>query len=297
MKTESTINKFLTRILFKFSKWIPDKLYISIQNRIMLGKAVDWHNPQLFSDKVQYLKLYNRIPLYTALVDKVVVKEYVAGLIGKQYIIPTLGVYTKAEEIDWNALPEQFVLKCNHDGGSNSVVLCRDKFALDKFAVKKKLNGRLRINNYWHTKEWPYKNIEPCILAEEMLQTSLGVTPKDYKFYCFNGEPKLVLVISGRDTNLQYCYFDMDFNVMPMMDKGMKLPEVKPTKPKNFEKMVELVRKLCVGMPYVRLDLYNIDGNIYFSEYTFYSAGGFELFEPYKWNITLGEWIDITNVR
>lgn len=297
MKTESVIQQYLMKVLFKFSRLIPDKLYISIQNRMILGKAVDWHNPQLFSDKVQYLKLYNRIPLYTTLVDKVAVKDYVSNLIGKQYIIPTLGVYTKADEIDWNALPEQFVLKCNHDGGSNSVVLCKNKLMLDKAAVNKKLSRRLRINNYWHTKEWPYKNVKPCIIAEEMLQTSSGSVPEDYKFYCFNGEPKLVLVITGRGINLQYCYFDMDFNIVPIMDKGMEFPKITPLKPKNFEKMIELVRKLCVDIPYVRLDLYNINGNIFFSEYTFYSGGGFELFDPYKWNIVLGDWIDITNIR
>lgn len=149
------------RVLFKLSKWIPDKWYISIQNRLILGKAIDWHHPQLFSDKIQYLKLYNRIPLYTTLVDKVAVKAYVADLIGKQYVIPTLGVYTKAEDIDWGALPEQFVLKCNHDGGSNSVVLCKNKAKMDRVSVSKKLNNRLNINNYWHTKEWPYKLENP----------------------------------------------------------------------------------------------------------------------------------------
>lgn len=297
MKIKFNINHYFIKVLFKFSRWVPDKPYISIQNRIMLGRTINWRKPQLFSDKMQWLKLYDRNPFYTILVDKVAVKEYVAKLIGRQYIIPTLGVYAKGEDIDWDALPNQFVLKCNHDAGSNSVVLCNDKTTLDKLVIIKKLNNRLRINNYWHTKEWPYKNVKPCILAEKMLQTPIGTVPEDYKFYCFNGEPRFLLVIKGRGVNLQYCYFDMNFNLMPIMDKGMEFPSEIPTKPRNFEKMVEMVRKLCAEIPHVRIDLYNIDGNIFFGEYTFYSAGGFESFEPYKWNLTFGNWIDITNIR
>ncbi len=273
----------------KISRIFTDVLYIKLKYRAIFGKKLNLINPKTYNEKLQWLKLYDRKPLYTTLVDKYAVKQYIAEKIGEEYIIPTLGVWDRFDDIDFDKLPNRFVLKCTHDSGG--LVICKDKSKLDIPAAKKKIEKSLKRNYYYVCREWPYKNIKPKIIAETFLENKMGQLP-DYKFYCCNGEPKAMLIATDRSTDVKFDTYDMDFNYLPMIT-GHAHANKRPEKPQGFEKMKELARQLSQGFTHVRVDFYDVEGKVYFGEMTFSPCGGFKLFDPEEWDETFGSWIEL----
>ena len=287
-------NRELRLKLIRLLSFIPDKPYIKMVYKIKTGKRLNLKNPQTFNEKLNWLKLHGKREEYTDLADKLKAREYISKTLSPDYLFPLLGVWDSFEEIDFDALPESFVLKCNHDSGSVKIIT--DKEKADKKALARFFNGRLSINPYYLGREYPYKNIKPKIIAEKLMKSSDGKGIRDYKFFCFNGEPKLMYVASDRETDVKFDFFDMDFNHLNMQNTHPNAETV-PQKPQNFEKMKELCGLLTKGKPFIRLDLYEIDSKIYFSEFTFFHVGGFYEFYPEEWNKKLGDLIDISNIK
>lgn len=277
-------------LLNRFGTCLPDKTFLKLKFRLEMGYPLNLRNPRTYNEKLQWLKLYDRRPEYTMMVDKVKAKEYVASVIGEEYIIPTLGVWERAEDVDFDSLPDKFVIKCNHNSGLG-MYICRDKSKMDVEAVRKELSKGLKQNYYLHGREWPYKNVPRRIIAEQLLDTSSGEELKDYKFYCFDGVPKVMLISHGRfQGETCFDYFDMDFNLLPFQQGGPN-SGLKYEKPKNFELMKELASKLSKGIPHVRIDLYDHHGKVYFGEFTFFDSSGYAPFNPKKWDDIFGDWI------
>ena len=271
---------------------IPDKLYLQMLYRRVLDKKLDLKTPKTFNEKLQWLKLYDRRPDYTIMVDKYAVKQYVADIIGEEYIIPTLGVWDRPEEIDWNKLPEQFVLKCTHDSGG--LVICRNKSQLDKSMALKKLDDSLKCDYYKVGREWPYKNVPRRIIAEKYIGEDSSIDLKDYKFFCFNGKVKCFKVDFNRYTNHKANYYDINYRVMPFGETACP-PDFKEKIciPENISDMIRLAEKLSVGCSFIRADFYNINGRIYFGEITLYPASGFGSFTLDEVDYTLGSWMEL----
>ena len=286
-------NKLGLAILTHFGTWLPDALYLRIMFRLRMGYGLDLKTPRTFNEKLQWLKLYNRRPEYTRMVDKYEAKKVAETILGKDYIIPTLGVWERFDDIDFGALPERFVLKTTNGGGGGGVVICRDKNKLDMAACAERLNASLRASIYRHLKEWPYKDVKPRILAERFMVDENGEM-RDYKFYCFNGEPKVFLVASERFSGHRtyFDYFDMDGNHLPFTQGGQNNPAT-PSLPPTFNEMKRVARQLSQGIPHVRIDLYSVDGKVYFGEYTFFDSSGFEKFTPEEWDAIFGGWLTL----
>lgn len=285
----------LISLTIKFYWLFSDATYLKIRYYLCFGKWLDLKNPQTFSEKLQWLKLYNRRPEYTIMVDKYAVKDYVKSIIGEEYIIPTLGVWDKPEDIDFNTLPDKFVLKTTHGGGGGGVVICKNKANLNKQETFSKLNQSLKNDIWKKLKEWPYKNVRKRIIAEEYIEDENSVVIRDYKFYCFSGKVEYLMIANGRFSQVKtFDYFDRNFNRLPFAQGG-KTSNLIFDKPKAFDKMLECAEKLSSGIPHVRVDLYNIDGNIYFGELTFFDASGFEPFEPEEWDYRFGKLIKLPN--
>ena len=268
--------------------WMNDELYLKIAYWIKMGKKLHLNPPVTFNEKLQWLKLHDRKPEYTTMVDKYEAKKWVAERIGEEYIIPTLGVWNHFDEIDFDKLPNQFVLKCTHDSGG--LVICRDKEKLDKKAARTKLENCLKHNFFWGQREWPYKNVKPRILAEEMVD----MNPVDYKWICLKGEPKVLCMCMDRQKgDLTFNYYDMNFNLLPFewVHPNIKTGVVK--RPENFDEMKKLAQKLSKGIPEVRVDFYDINGQVYFGELTFYHQSGFAHIHPHEWETELGNWITL----
>ena len=255
------------------------------------NKKLDLVNPKTYNEKLQWLKLYDRRSVYTTMVDKYAAKEYVANIIGEEYIIPTLGVWNKPEEIEWDKLPNQFVLKCTHDSGG--LVVCRDKAKLDREVAKEILRKSLKRNYYKAGREWPYKNVPRRILAEKYMEdTSVNDLP-DYKFFCFDGDVKALFVGTERGSgDVKFDYFDAEFNHLDLVQEHPMSGKDFP-KPEHFEKMKELASKLSKGYPQLRVDFYNINGYIYFGELTLFHHGGVIPFHPESWDSVFGGWIKL----
>ncbi len=275
----------------KAFNFLPDKQYLKLIYRARLHKKLDLNNPQTYNEKLQWLKLYDRKDIYTTMVDKYAVKDYVAKILGEEYIIPTLGAWSSFDEIDFDSLPDQFVLKCTHDSGG--LIICGDKSKLDKVAAKNKIEKSLKRDYYKHGREWPYKNVPRKIIAEKYMVDESGTELKDYKFFCFNGEVKAMFISTGRGTENHYDdFFDADFNHLPVR-KGHPYSDGPFEKPVNFEKMKELATILAKDMPHVRIDFYDVCGKIYFGEVTFFSGSGMIAFHPQEWDYTFGSWIKL----
>ena len=257
-----------------------------------MGAKLNLKNPQTFNEKLQWLKLYDRKEIYTTMVDKYEVKQYVSQLIGEQYIIPTLGLWENFEDIDFESLPEQFVIKCTHDSGG--VVICKDKTTIDLHAVKTKIEKCFGRNYYFHEREWPYKNVRPRIIAEEHLDVLGSEELIEYKIFCFNGEPKLFLVCQGEGHGLGRTndFYDMDFNHIPVTTT---YPNAKKTisKPKEYDELVKLAKKLSQGTTQLRVDFYVADKKIYFGELTFFHDSGYCQFKPEKYDKEFGRLINL----
>lgn len=274
------------------SSCLSDKVFLKCRFRIVMGKRLDLDNPKTYNEKLQWLKLYDRNPLYTKLVDKVAVKEYVKGIIGDEYIIPTLKVYESPNDIDIEELPNQFVLKTNHDGDSLGVFVCRDKsrFDIDRAIVR--LSGNLKRNYYYAGREWPYRDVKPVIFAEEYKEDEFGEL-RDYKFFCFDGVVRALFVATERSTgHVNFDYFDRDFNHLNLM-QSHPMSRTRIQRPENLEKMIEIAEQLSKDIPHVRVDLYNCNGHIYFGEMTFYHYGGMIKFHPEEWDYTFGSWLKL----
>jgi len=269
-----------------------DKFWIKLRFRCEMHKKLNLKSPKTYIEKLQWLKLYDRNPQYTTLVDKIAVKEWVANKIGSKYVIPTIATYDNIEEIEWEKLPNQFVVKWNHDSGS--IVICKDKIHFDIDAAKHKLLKGAKENGYWHAREWPYKNVKPRIIIEKYLEDSNKQFLLDNKFFCFNGIPKIMYLSSDLSENAHTDFFDMDFSHLPIRMKDPN-SEIIPFKPQKFEEMKALARELCKGIPHVRTDFYLINNEIYFGEITFYHNAGFCEVNPSEWNLKMGEWITLPN--
>ncbi len=278
----------LGRILYG-TLWL-DKAYLKILFRNRMGKPLNLKNPKTYNEKVQWLKLYDRNPEYTKLVDKYEVRKYIAKTIGKEYLIPLLGVWNRFESIDFDTLPNQFILKCTHDSGG--IIICKDKSQFDLEAARKKMNRYLRRNYYINSREWVYKNIKPRIIAEKYMVDESGTELKDYKFLCYHGQPKTVDIISGRESDPRSDIFDMNFKKLPVINY-YKSSERTIEKPKGFEEMIELCKKLSKDFIHVRCDFYDINGKVYFGEITFYQCSGLEKYVPYKYDVIFGSWIHL----
>lgn len=270
-----------------------DEKYIKKIFKLRVGMELNLDNPRTFNEKIQWLKLYDRKPEYTQMVDKYAVKEYVANIIGEEYIIPTLGVWDNVEDIDFDKLPNQFVLKCTHDSGG--IVICSDKTKLNLKAAKAKLMRGLKKNFYAQSREWPYKNVKPRIIAEEYIVDESGYELKDYKWFCFDGEPKALFIATDRGVEgeeTKFDFFDSEFNHLPFTN-GHPNATREIRKPAGFEKMKQLAAQLSKGHPHLRVDFYDINGEIYFGELTFYHWSGMQPFKPEEWDYTLGSWIKL----
>lgn len=272
-------------------KIIPDKLYLKFIYKIKIGKSLNLKNPKTFNEKLQWLKLYDRNPLYTKLVDKYEVKDYVANIIGKEHVIPTIGVYDSFDDINFEKLPKQFVIKCTHDSGG--LVIVKDKNKLDIEKAKKKINKSLKKNYYYCGREWPYKNVKPRIIIEKYMEDNKTKELRDYKFFCFNGIPKFMFLATDRQKNqTKFNFYDMNFNLLPFT-QGHPNDLRKISKPEKFDEMVALSKKLSVNIPHVRVDFYEINGKVYFGEMTFYHYSGFTKFDPEEWDEKFGNYIVI----
>lgn len=269
---------------------LPDKQHLQILYWARLGKKLDLKNPRTFNEKLQWLKLYNRKPEYTTMVDKYAAKAYIASRIGEEYVIPALGVWDTFDQIDFEALPEQFVLKCTHDSGC--FVLCRDKSRLDLAAAREKIEASLKRNYFYHGREWPYKDVKPRILAEAYVEDTADDALTDYKFYCFGGIPKIMYIAKDHGKEPYTDFFDMDFNHLPLVIKDPHAPLL-PSRPERFGQMKALAEKLSQDIPFLRVDFYDVNGRIYVGELTFFDGSGFESIEPEEWNAILGSWISL----
>ena len=270
-------------------RFFSDEWYAKRSYKVYNGGKLDLSNPKTYTEKLQWLMLYDRKPIYTRMVDKYDAKRLVADLIGEQYIIPTLGVWDDVEEIDFDKLPDRFVLKCTHDSGS--YVICKDKSTLDISKAKKRLKPRLKRNYYHYCRQWPYKNVPPRIICEAYMEDDQDKELRDYKFFTFGGVPKVVYIAQGRNRggDARADFFDMDFQHLDLMIDH-EMSDIPPHKPQNFELMKELAAKLSKGTPQLRVDFYEVNGRVYFGELTFFHCGGHKNPRPDKWNELLGSW-------
>ena len=274
---------------------MQDSEYLTKRFKAKLGYPLNLENPITFNEKLQWLKLHDRRPEYTTMVDKHAVKKYVAETIGEQYIIPTLGVWERFEDIDFDKLPNQFVLKCTHDSGG--LVICKDKSTFDKRKAKKKIKKSLKRNYYYIGREWPYKDVKPRILAEKYMEDNSGGDLKDYKFFCFNGKVRFLYVSEGLSNHqtARISYVTLDWKQAQFFREDYSPFEKLPSKPINFEKMIEFAELLSMGIPFLRVDFYEINGCIYFGELTLCTGAGFTKFVPEEWDRKLGELICLPN--
>jgi len=266
--------------------------FLKIRYRSSFGKELDLESPETYTEKLQWLKLYDHRPEYTIMVDKYAVKQYVSDLIGEEYVIPLLGVWDNADDIDFDKLPDQFVLKTTHDSGA--VIICRDKKSLDLKSTKEKINKFSKRNYYALNREWPYKNVKPRIIAEKYMEDSKYKELRDYKFFTFGGVPKVLYIAQGRgkDKPVTADFFDMEFNHLPfVIDHEMS--ETPPKKPECFDEMKRLASILSQGTPQLRVDFYEVDGKVYFGEMTFFHCSGLEKFHPAEWDKIFGDWVDL----
>lgn len=271
---------------------LPDAVYLKFVYRARIGRPLNLNSPKGFNEKLQWLKLYDRNPLYTKLVDKAEVKPWVAERIGWEHVVPTLGVWDSFDDIDFGALPERFVLKCTHDSGG--LAICRDLSTFDMAAARRKIERSLANNYFWSGREWPYKDVRPRIIAEEYLDPAgeqVGLT--DYKVMCFGGQARCEFTCTGRaDGNLHVDFFDTEWNHMPFT-RHYPNADVPPEAPERLKDMVAMAERLSEGMPFVRVDFYEVAGQYYFGEMTFYPGSGMEEFDPERWDEELGSWIEL----
>lgn len=284
----------IMNLLERIAPIVPDKMYLRIKYYLRMGKWLNLKHPQTYNEKIQWLKLYGRTPMNKIMSDKYLVKQYIAKRLGDAYVIPLLGVWDSPDEIDFNALPNKFVLKCNHNSGGG-MYICKDKTKLDVEKIKDGLREGLKEDYFVRSRENAYKDIPRKIIAEAFMEDSASKDLRDYKFFCFNGEPKVMFVATGRELGeheVKFDFFDMNYNHLPITN-GHPNSNPYPTKPKTFDEMKRLAADLSKGIPHVRVDFYEVDGKAYFGEFTFSHWGGMTPFEPEEWDMTFGNWIKL----
>lgn len=285
---------FLHRFLLFTARIWNDEVYLKMKYRLEMGKKLNLKHPVLYTEKLQWIKLHDHRSLYTTMVDKYAVKDYVAGIIGWNYIIPTLGVWENPDDIAWDLLPDQFVLKCTHDSGT--AIIVKDKGKLDIESITNQLRRLLRRDYFLIDREWPYKNVPRRVIVEQYIESSseTGDLP-DYKFFCFDGNVRAMFVATERqnpDEEVKFDFFDADYNHLPLRqghDNAVRLPQ----KPHNFELMKQLAAQLSRGIPHVRVDFYDLGDKVLFGELTLFHFSGLVPFEPEEWDIKFGNWIHL----
>ena len=280
-------------LLGQFGGWLPDKVYLKAKFPLVMGYSLDLKNPKTFAEKLQWLKLYDRKPVYHQMVDKVESKAYIDSVIGPGYTIPTLGVYNSFEEIDWDGLPQQFILKATHDSGSYYIVKYKDN--VDKKKCKEQLYIHWNKDYYKAHKEWQYKGLKSRIIAEPLI-----ANPKDlceYKFFCFDGDPKIYQTCYDRDNSKGGAilnFFDLNCNLLDLHDAGhVRVSDVITPNPNNLVQMINICALLAKDTCFIRVDFYEVNGRLYVGELTLHENAGFCSFIPDHWNYTLGEWIHL----
>lgn len=287
--------KVLIWILYKVSPFIKnDILYIRIEYLLRRKKKLHLKNPIRFNEKLQWLKLNCRKEEYSKLVDKYEVKKVVASIIGEQYIIPTLGVWDRFEDINFDKLPDQFVLKCTHDSGG--LVICKDKSKLNIGEAKKKINRCLKRQYFYDHREYPYKNVPPRIMAEKYMVDETGWQLKDYKIFCFNGEPKFIEVDYDRYVGHKLNVYDLDWNFVDFYMTSPNDRNVHIERPKCLDEMLRLARELSKNDIFVRVDFYSIDEKLYFGELTYHPGAGNIDFHPDEYDYKLGEMLQLPKI-
>lgn len=270
-------------------KWLPDEAYLKLMYYAHFGQKLNLDHPKTYNEKLQWLKLYDRNPRYTDMVDKQEVKRIITETIGEGYVIPTLGVWDDPEQIDFEALPDSFVLKTTHDSGT--LVVCRDKNCLDRDVARKTMRKSLNNDYFYWAREWPYKNVKPRIIAEAYMEDSKTGELRDYKWYCFNGEPKIMAIFCGRgkgETTVDY--FDSGDRHLDLF-WGYPAASTEPEKPSSYEEMKRIAADLSRDIPCLRVDFYEVDGKPYVGELTFFDGAGFDRIQPREWDERIGSWI------
>ena len=283
--------RFLVNTGLHFYDKIPDEEFLKRKFKLVMGKELDLENPKTFNEKLQWLKLYDRKPEYTMMADKYAVRKYIAEKLGKEYLIPLLGVWDNTDDIDFDKLPDKFVLKCNHNSGLG-MCICKDKSTLNIKKVKRFLKRGLKQNYYLLGREWPYKNIKHKIIAEQYMDDGKGVLT-DYKFMCFNGRAEYCFVCKDRNEKgkARIIVYDRNWNKVTM-GRGKIYDDVIES-PVNLKKMLEFADILSKNIPFVRIDFYEINGRLYFGEITFFPGSGLSEFTPKEWDLNLGKMIDL----
>lgn len=284
------IKKLLNAIVYRMRKIISSKCYLSMRYYLIFGKSIDWDNPRGFNEKLNWMKLNYRNPLFTMMADKYWVKSYVERLIGAEYVVPCYGCWKHVDDIDFNKLPDRIFLKSNHDSGGG--ILVDKKKGIDDKMLRRRFNRNTleRRNYYWHLREWPYKHIEPLILAEAYLDEGTGHELRDYKFFCFDGKP-VYMYVTNKGKVIRENFYDMDFHPVDI-NHGFERTIPEYDIPDNFEKMKELATLLSKGMPFIRIDFFNVNDRLYFGEFTFYDWGGMRPFTD-DWERKLGDLISL----
>ncbi len=287
---------------YGFFRWIPDRMYLKMMYRLETGKKLNLDKPQTYNEKLQWIKLYDKKPLYPKLVDKYEVRKYITEMIGEKYLIRLIGVYNNADDIDWDALPNAFALKCTHGSGCN--IICKDKNTLDIKNSKRQLKKWMKRNWFWMGREWPYRDIKPRIICEELLINN-GKIPEDYKVLCFNGIPKMIQVQSDRFIDLKIDFYDVEWNRTDISITFGKLHESTSgvntlknsentfDKPLLLEEMLHCSEVLSQNTYHTRVDWYIVDNKLYFGEITFFQGSGFLLFSKDEDELMFGNWIKL----
>lgn len=278
-------------------RFVPDDKYLKRKYWYKMHRELHLEEPVSFSEKLQWLKLYDRKPIYTTMVDKYAAKQYVSDCLGEQHIIPTLGVWDSFDEIDFDTLPDRFVLKCTHDSGG--LVIVKDKSKIDRESARKKIESSLKRNYFWQGREWPYKDVKPRILAEAFMENKNGEPLRDYKFYCFNGEPGFLYISEGLENHAtaSISFVNLDWTFAPYERSDYKPFQTLPPKPERFADMLRIAKTLSKGTDFLRVDLYQINGEIYFSELTFSPCGGMMPFREEKHDFEIGKMLKLTKIN
>ncbi len=262
---------------YRFAPLFPEKMYLKVLFKNRMNSKLDLKNPKTFSEKLQWLKLYDRKPEYATMVDKAEVKKYISEKLGEEYLIPTIGIYESVAEIPFDDLPEKFIIKCTHDSGS--VFICDKKKDINFDEIKTKLTQNLKTPFFYCSGEWVYKNVKPQVIVEEFISDENGNSPVDYKFFCFNGVMEIFKIDYNRFTKRAANYYNKKCELLEIGKvNSIPDPTIKLDLPDNFKEMVEITEKLSKGIPFLRVDLYSVNNRIYFGELTFYPSSGIEAF-------------------
>lgn len=274
----------------------PDKFYIKCQFKHALHYSLNLKKPETYQEKLQWLKLYDRKPIYTIMADKYLAKQFIVNYIGERYIIPTIAIYNHTKDINYESLPDQFVIKTTHDSGT--VLICRNKTKLNIPKTNKYLEKKLRKKYYLKEREFQYKDINPHIIIEQLIGKE-GEDLMDYKFFCFDGIPKLMMIISNRwgEDGHKADFYDMEGNYIKISQIGYSNSVIPPAIPPVFDEMKVLASKLSNGLPHLRVDFYFTEGRIYVGELTFFDSGGYLSFIPEEYNKILGDWIKLPEYK